>query len=59
MTRRLPALSLVARLWLLATGGLLVAGIGLSTLYGVGWGLLLVGLGLAVAALLYDPRRSP
>jgi len=51
-------LSSEARRWLLAVAALFLAGIGLSMLWGIGWGLTFVGLGVAVVILLYDPDRS-
>lgn len=51
-------LSSEARRWLLALYGLLVASIGLTVLWGMGWGLLLFGLGFVLVILLYDPDRA-
>lgn len=46
------------RRWLIATLGLLVGAVGLTILWGIGWGLLMFGLGVAFIVLLYDPERS-
>ena len=47
------------RRWLIATFGLVCGSVGLALLFGPGWGLLLLGLGVAIIALLYDPDRRP
>lgn len=48
------------RLWLLAALMLAIGAVGLTMLWGLGWGLLLFGLGGVAVVLLYDPdRRSP
>ena len=57
MRRPLMRLSSEARRWLIAAGGFIVGGVGLTLLWGIGWGLALVGLGVAIIALLYDPDR--
>lgn len=54
--KRLPSSEPVR--WALAAIALLVASIGVALQFGVGFGLILFGLGSAVAVLLYDPERG-
>lgn len=56
---KLPPITSEVRRWAIAALGLAVGAAGLAMLWGIGWGLLLFGIGCALITLLYDPDRRP
>ena len=44
--------------WAILTAGLMLAGVGMALLWGIGWGLITVGIGVVLIMLVYDPDRG-